>query len=140
MGETSMSVYSFRNRSAFWQGLAQALDAYFVNHTKRVVSEAILRRAKHQVALCCRFKQKISPVAAETSATQLRIRRTVKMMTRPTTHPEVDQPPLRGICLIVRGKDPHDRLQPPPATVARLPRRPHPSTLSESIPLFFVGL
>lgn len=63
-------------------------------------------------------------------------------MTRPTAHLEVDQPFLRGICLIVKGKRPsHPGLQRPPATatVAKFPPRPDPSTLSESIPLFFVG-
>jgi hypothetical protein len=63
-------------------------------------------------------------------------------MTRPTAHLEVDQPLLRGICLIVKGKHAHRRgLQRPPPSVpgAKFPRRPCPSTLSESIPLFFIG-
>jgi hypothetical protein len=63
-------------------------------------------------------------------------------MTRPTAHLEVNQPPLRGICLIVKGKHPnHSGLRLPPATaaVAKFPRRPDSSTISESIPLFFIG-
>ena len=63
-------------------------------------------------------------------------------MTRPTAHLEVNQPPLRGICLIVKGNHPNSSgLRPPPATpaVAKFPRRPDLSTISESIPLFFIG-
>jgi hypothetical protein len=39
----------------FWQRLAEALDAYFVNRTKRAVPEAALRRSKHEVARCRRL-------------------------------------------------------------------------------------
>lgn len=63
-------------------------------------------------------------------------------MTRPTAHLEVNQPPLRGICLIVKAKHPNRselRLPPAMATIAKFPRRPDSRTLSESIPLFFIG-
>ncbi len=62
-------------------------------------------------------------------------------MTRPIAYLEVDRPPLRGICLIVKGKHPHAELRLPPATatVTKFPRRPHPGALSEAIPLFFVA-
>jgi hypothetical protein len=64
------------------------------------------------------------------------------IMTRPTAHLEINQLPLRGICLVVKAKHPNRsglRLPPPTATVAKFPRRPDSSTLSESIPLFFIG-
>lgn len=63
-------------------------------------------------------------------------------MTRPTAHLEVSQRPLRGICLIVKGRHPNrsgHRLPPATAAVAKFPRRPDSSTISESIPLFFIG-
>ncbi len=34
---------------SFWQRLARALDAYFVDRTKRAVPEITLRRCKHDV-------------------------------------------------------------------------------------------
>jgi hypothetical protein len=37
-------------RGSFWQKLAQSLDVYFVNRTKRAVSEVTLRRSKHDIA------------------------------------------------------------------------------------------
>jgi hypothetical protein len=37
-------------RGSFWQKLAQSLDAYVVNRTKRAESEATLRRSRHDIA------------------------------------------------------------------------------------------
>jgi hypothetical protein len=68
-----------------------------------------------------------------------------------------DRPLLRGICVVVKGDRPNrdqsrdhcdpsrdpglDRRKPPAAvgTVAEFPRRPDARTLSEMIPLFFIG-
>jgi hypothetical protein len=69
---------------------------------------------------------------------------------------KADRPPLRGICLVVKGNRPSrdqsrnlsldrnpslDRRKPPLAAgaVAEFPRRPGSGVLSESIPLFFIG-
>jgi hypothetical protein len=95
------------------------------------VPEIILRRSKHEVARYRMLMQwpSYSPDAVTT-------------MTRPTAHLENNQPPLRGICLIVKAKHPNRsglRLPPPTATVAKFPGRPDSSTVSESIPLFFIG-
>jgi hypothetical protein len=64
-------------------------------------------------------------------------------MTKLAAHLEVNGPPLRGICLVVKGEQSSlDRHQPPPAAaraVAKFPRRPSPGVFSESIPLFFIG-
>lgn len=50
----------------FWQRLAQALDQYFVDRTRRTVPEATLRRSKQEVARCRRLmlKSAMVPVAA----------------------------------------------------------------------------
>jgi len=64
-------------------------------------------------------------------------------MNRPATHHAANSPPLRGICLVVKGEQPSlDRCQPPrdaAHTVTKFPRRPGPGVFSESIPLFFIG-
>jgi len=50
----------------FWRRIAQALDQYFVDRTRRMVPEATLRRSKHEVARCRRLmlKSSAAPVAA----------------------------------------------------------------------------
>ena len=49
----------------FWQRLAQALDAYLVDRTKRAVSETTLRRSKHDIARFRRLMHKSSAVRME---------------------------------------------------------------------------
>ncbi len=51
---------------SFWQRLGQALDAYFVDRTKRAVPEITLRRCKHDVDRLRRLMHKNSlvPVGA----------------------------------------------------------------------------
>lgn len=61
-------------------------------------------------------------------------------MMRSEQYSDAHYPPLRGICLVVKGNNrPFDRQPPKAASVTVLPRRPDPSVLSESIPLFFIG-
>jgi hypothetical protein len=50
--KTSMSVTPVDEPPGIWRSLAQALDAYFVDRTKRAVPEIRLRRAKQEVARC----------------------------------------------------------------------------------------
>ena len=54
---------------SFWQRFAQALDAYFVDRTKRAVPEITLRRCKHDVDRLRRLMHKSSlvPVGANAS-------------------------------------------------------------------------
>lgn len=65
------------------------------------------------------------------------------IMTTPATHLEVNRPPLRGVCLIVKGRAQRlDRCEPQPdarGALTQFPRRPDSRVLSESIPLFFIG-
>jgi hypothetical protein len=64
-------------------------------------------------------------------------------MTKPAAHLDANSPPLRGICLVVKGEQPRlDQDQPPrdeAHRVTKFPRRPGPGVFSESIPLFFIG-
>jgi hypothetical protein len=64
-------------------------------------------------------------------------------MTRLAANLEAERPLLRGICLVVKGRQPNfDRRRPPLASAgaaAKFPRRPDSGILSESIPLFFIG-
>jgi hypothetical protein len=64
MGETSMSVIPVNEPPGFWQRFAQALDAYFVDRTKRAVPEITLRRSKHEIARCRRLmhRQVAAPI------------------------------------------------------------------------------
>ena len=39
----------------FWQWLAQALDAYLVDRTRRAVPDATLRRSRHEIERCRRL-------------------------------------------------------------------------------------
>jgi hypothetical protein len=58
-------------------------------------------------------------------------------------HAGVDAPPLRGVCLIVKGRAKHlERREPGLSAVSRsnsFPKRPDWHALSESIPLFFIA-
>ena len=70
-----------RTRSAprsFWQRLAQTLDAYFVDRTKRAVPEITLRRCKHDVDRLRRLMHKNSPVPVGASLSQRRSGRTTR--------------------------------------------------------------
>lgn len=58
-------------------------------------------------------------------------------------HSDVARPPLRGICLVVKGNEQKfSRHQPrcvAADAVAKFPGRPDPGVLSEAVPLFFLG-
>ena len=58
-------------------------------------------------------------------------------MIRQPVHVEAQRPPLRGICLVVKGDLPAPRPKPsaPVGTTAKFPRRPDSGVLSELIPL-----
>jgi len=60
----------------FWQRLAQALDGYFVDRTKRTVPEITLRRSKHDIARCRRLMHKSSAVWGEASLGSRRLAQT----------------------------------------------------------------
>jgi hypothetical protein len=62
-------------------------------------------------------------------------------MIRQPAHVEARRPPLRGICLVVKGNQPARRPKPavPLGMTAKFPRRPDSGVLSESIPLFFIA-
>lgn len=49
----------------FWRKLAQALDQYFADRTRRAVPEITLRRSKHEVARCRRLMLKNAMAPAE---------------------------------------------------------------------------
>jgi len=53
-------------RGGFWQRLAQALDAYFVDRSMRAVSPSTFRRSKHDIDHCRRLMHKsaLAPVEA----------------------------------------------------------------------------
>jgi hypothetical protein len=126
-----------------WEGnlaYAQALDADFVSEEASGARNHIydVRNTRSRAVACSyitlmRFRSPRRPSYSRDAVT---------IMTRPTAHPELNQLPLRGICLIVKAKHPNRsglRLPPRTATVAKFPRRPASSTLSGSIPLFFIG-
>ena len=60
-------------QQSFWQRFAQALDAYFVDRTKRAVPEITLRRCKHDVDRLRRLmhKESMAPVGASMSRQRL---------------------------------------------------------------------
>jgi hypothetical protein len=62
-------------------------------------------------------------------------------MIRQPVHVEAQHPPLRGICLVVKGNQPAQRPKPsvPVGMTPKLPRWPDSGVLSESIPLFFIA-
>jgi hypothetical protein len=62
-------------------------------------------------------------------------------MIRQPVRVEAQRPPLRGICLVVKGNQPGQRPKPyvPVGVTARFLRRPDLGVLSESIPLFFIA-
>ncbi len=62
----------------FWQRLARALDAYFVDRTKRAVPEITLRRCKHDVDRLRRLMHKNSLVPVGDSLTQRRSSQTTR--------------------------------------------------------------
>ena len=55
---------------SFWQRLAQALDALFVDRTRRAVPEHTLRRSRHEIQRCRRLMLKGAP--APVAATKTR--------------------------------------------------------------------
>ena len=65
-------------RRSFWQRLAQALDAYFVDRTKRAVPEITLRRCKHDVDRLRRLMHKNSLVPVGAGLSQRRSGQTTR--------------------------------------------------------------
>jgi hypothetical protein len=63
---------------SFWQRLAQALDAYFVDRTKRAVPEITLRRCKHDVDRLRRLMHKNSLVPVGANLSQRRSAQTTR--------------------------------------------------------------
>ena len=65
------------------------------------------------------------------------------MMARRAAHFDhaAKRPLLRGICLVVKGPQPPGKrpTSPSAAKTPKIPQRPNPQALSESIPLFFVA-
>jgi hypothetical protein len=68
-----MSVTPVDEPPSIWRRLAQALDAYFVDRTKRAVPEIILRRSKHEVARCRMLMHNAYAVPVEASRSGRRI-------------------------------------------------------------------
>jgi len=64
-------------------------------------------------------------------------------MTTPAAYLQLERLPLRGICVVMRGRTQRlDRRMPPPdvpGALAQFPQRPNPRVVSESIPLFFMA-
>ena len=58
---------------SFWQRLAQALDEYFVDRTKRAVPEITLRRSKHDIDRLRRLMHRSSLVPASASSSRRRL-------------------------------------------------------------------
>ncbi len=65
----------------FWQRLAQALDEYFVDRTKRAVPEITLRRSKHDINRCRRLMLESSMAPVDASISHMSPRRVAQ--TRP---------------------------------------------------------
>jgi hypothetical protein len=60
----------------FWQSLAEALDAYFVDRSRRAVPAIALRRSKHDVDRCRRLMRNGSAMAAAASVSGRHFART----------------------------------------------------------------
>ena len=60
-------------------------------------------------------------------------------MIRQPAHVEARRPPLRGICLVVKGNQPAHRPKPsvPVGMTAKFPRRPNSGVLSRIDPTLF---
>ncbi len=63
---------SAAKQRSFWQRLAQALDQYFVDRTKRAVPEVTLRRSKHDIDRLRRLMHRNSLVPVGASMSQRR--------------------------------------------------------------------
>jgi hypothetical protein len=71
-----MSATPVDEPPSIWRRLAQALDAYFVDWTKRPVPKIILRRSKHEAARCRMLMHKAAAVPVEASRSGRRIAQT----------------------------------------------------------------
>lgn len=66
----------------------------------------------------------------------------VPLMARNAKHFDNSNPPLRGVCLLVRARQRRIGQSEPLAAGGKrssFPQRPHPQTLSETIPLYFIA-
>jgi len=66
----------------FWRRVAQALDQYFVDRTRRTVPEVTLRRSKHEVARCRRLMLKSAMMPAEATVGRVSPRRAAQPRSR----------------------------------------------------------
>lgn len=73
---------STQTKPRFWQRVAQALDQYFVDRTKRAVPEVILRRSKHEVARCRRLMLKNAMTPPEAHVSRVSARRVAQIRPR----------------------------------------------------------
>jgi hypothetical protein len=63
--EESALVLAGAAKRGVWRRLAQAIDAYCVQRSKRIVSDATLRRSKREVARCRQLMRKPSAMRVE---------------------------------------------------------------------------
>jgi hypothetical protein len=60
----------------FWRRLAQTLDAYFSERSKRAVPAITLRRSQHEIARCRRLMHRPNAAPVETSISDLPVAQT----------------------------------------------------------------
>jgi hypothetical protein len=70
------AVTGAANPQRFWQRLAQALDAYFVDRSRRAMPAATLRRSKHEIDRCRRLMRKGRAMASVATISSRRFART----------------------------------------------------------------
>ena len=61
-------VFSATIKSGVWRKLAQAIDAYCVRRSKRIVPDVMLRRCKREEARCRQLMPKQSAMPIEDAA------------------------------------------------------------------------
>ena len=66
-------------RGSVWQRLAQSLDAYFVDRSKRAVPGITLRRSKYDIERCRRLMHRSSVAAVEASFSKASRHRVVRI-------------------------------------------------------------
>ena len=71
VGETS-DVFAGAAKRGVWQKLAQAVNAYCAQRSKRMVSDIVLRRSKRQIARCRRLVRKTPSPRIEGGASSSR--------------------------------------------------------------------
>jgi hypothetical protein len=74
--EQSGAVDRAANPQRLWQRLARALDAYFVDRSRRAMPAATLRRSKHKIDRCRRLMRKSAATASAATISSRRLART----------------------------------------------------------------